>query len=146
MKKPKCLNLEHYNDDRGYLVPLTNVLKDELDKTIKRVYILGDFGKNIIRGFHYHKKEIKIFYIAHGSAKFVAINPEKPDEDRYIFATSNRYPNLVIIPPGYANGWMSLEDNTILVALSTSTYEESIKDDVRYNPYKWGDVWSVKGR
>jgi len=146
IKKPECLDIEIYSDDRGYLVPVTNILKDKLNKDIKRVYIAGNFGKGIIRGFHYHKKEIKIFYIAHGSAKFVAINPENPEKDRFIFVTSDRHPNLIIIPPGYANGWMSLENNTILMSISTSTFEESVKDDIRYDPYKWGDVWAVKGR
>lgn len=146
IKKPESLDIEIYSDDRGYLVPVTNILRDKLNKDIKRVYIVGNFGKGVIRGFHYHKREIKIFYIVHGSAKFIAINPENPEEDRYIFAISDRHPNLIIIPPGYANGWMSLEDDTILVGLSTSTFEESVEDDIRYDPYKWGDVWTVKGR
>ena len=39
-----------------------------------------------------------------------------------------------------------LEENTLLISLSTSTFEESAKDDFRYDPYEWGDVWSTKAR
>jgi len=146
MAIPKIIKLEYYSDDRGYLVPLTNGLKKIIRKEIKRTYVLENYGKGIIRGFHFHKNEIKIFHVVHGAAKFIAINPKRPEKDRYIFTTSNHCPQLVIIPPGYANGWVSLEDNTIIVALSTSTFEESVNDDIRYDPYKWGDVWKVMAR
>ena len=43
----------------------------------KKVY--HSFSKGIIRGFHYHFKEIKMFYIIKGAAKFVAINPKNPE-------------------------------------------------------------------
>ncbi len=145
MEKPECFNLEIHSDDRGYLVPLTNELSEKIGKPVKRTYIVGNFGRGVVRGLHFHEKEIKIFYIAKGSAKFVAINPENP-EDKHIFVTSDRNPQLVIIPPGYANGWMSLEDGTILVSLSTSTFEESVNDDKRYDPLKWGDFWTLKSR
>ena len=145
MGVPECVDLEIYTDDRGFLVPLTNVLNDKIEKPVKRTYIVGNFGKGVIRGLHYHEQEIKIFYIARGSAKFVAINPENP-EDKHIFVISDKNPQLVIIPPGYANGWMSLEENTLLVSLSTSTFEESVDDDKRYDPYEWGNVWTSKAR
>jgi dTDP-4-dehydrorhamnose 3,5-epimerase-like enzyme len=125
---------------------MSNNLEEDLRKKIKRVYIVGNYGKGVIRGFHFHKKEIKIFHIARGAAKFIALNPSRPQKDRYVFTISDRCPQLVIIPPGYANGWISLEDNTILVALSTSTFKESAKDDIRYDPYKWGNVWKVTAR
>jgi dTDP-4-dehydrorhamnose 3,5-epimerase-like enzyme len=143
---PQAIKLEYYSDDRGYLVPISNNLEKIVGKKVKRTYVVGNYGKGVIRGFHFHKKEIKIFCIAQGAAKFIALNPSKPENDRYIYTISSRCPQAVIIPPGYANGWVSLEDNTILVALSTSTFKESVKDDMRYDPYKWGDVWSVKAR
>jgi dTDP-4-dehydrorhamnose 3,5-epimerase-like enzyme len=145
MVTPECITLKVSSDDRGYFVPITNALPEEITKAIKRVYVVGNFGKGVIRGFHYHEKEIKVFFIAKGSSKFVAINKNNP-EDKHIFVTSDRNPQLIIIPPGYANGWMSLEEDTILMCVSTSTFEESIKDDLRFDPYTWGDVWSVKGR
>ncbi|MBU1084657.1 MAG: dTDP-4-dehydrorhamnose 3,5-epimerase family protein [Candidatus Omnitrophota bacterium] len=146
MPRPELVELEFYSDERGYLVPMSNSLSPEMNSAVKRTYIVGNFGKGVIRGMHFHKKETKIFYIAHGAAKFVGINPDSPEDDRHVFVLSDKKPGMVIIPPGYANGWMSLADDTILVALSTSSFEESAKDDKRYDPYQWGDIWSLKAR
>ncbi len=145
MEKPEFFDLKIPTDDRGYFIPLTNTLDEDIRNNIKRVYVVGNFSKGVIRGFHYHQKEIKIFYIVKGAAKFIAINKDNP-EDRHVLVTSDKHPQLVIIPPGYANGWMSLEEGTILIGISTSTFEESMNDDIRFDPYHWGDVWSVKGR
>lgn len=145
-RRPQSVNLECHSDDRGYLVPLTNELENVVPEKIKRVYVVGNFGKGTIRGLHFHKKEVKVFYIVRGAAKFVAISPESPEKDMHVCALSDKKPALFIIPPGYANGWISLADDTLLVGLSTSTFEESVKDDIRYDPYKWGDIWSTKPR
>ncbi|MEW6407110.1 MAG: dTDP-4-dehydrorhamnose 3,5-epimerase family protein [Patescibacteria group bacterium] len=144
--KPQLLNIEFHCDDRGYLVPLTNNLDRTLQKKIKRTYVVGNFSKGVIRGLHFHKKEIKIFYIARGAAKFVAINPKLPKKDFYAHVLSDKKSALFIIPPGYANGWVSLSDNTILISLSTSTFQESVKDDIRFSPYEWGDIWNIRAR
>ena len=144
-EKPYVIELEIYDDDRGFLVPLTNELSPE---NIRRVYVVGNFSKGIIRGFHYHFKEIKMFYIVKGAAKFIAINPDNPNE-KYEFVITERKPKVVVIPPKYANGWVSLADNTLLVSMSSRTIDEirEDKDDVRYDPFKWGkEIWEVKAR
>ena len=143
--KPFTIDIKHIADDRGFLVPISQFLPVELQKEVKRTYVVGDYGTRVVRGLHGHKKETKIFYIAKGSAKFIAINMNDAT-DKYEVTLGERANRLFIVPPGYANGWISLEDGTILVALSTSTFEESVNDDVRIDPYKYGDVWGVKAR
>ncbi|MFZ5845402.1 MAG: dTDP-4-dehydrorhamnose 3,5-epimerase family protein [Patescibacteria group bacterium] len=146
--KPYSKTVETYSDDRGVFVPFWEhpggSQKPEIYQ-IKRVYYIYNFGKGVIRGFHLHKREWKYFIIASGAAKFIALNPKNP-KDLYSFTSSARKSNLIVIPPGFANGWISLEEETILICCSTSTFKESLKDDVRYDPYSWGDVWGVKGR
>ena len=144
--KPFLVDLKCVADDRGYLIPLTNDIPYDIKKEIKRTYIVGNFGEGVIRGFHAHEKEIKIFYIVKGSAKFIAIDPSAP-ENKYVFSLCERSNKLLVIPAKLANGWMSLQDGTILVALSTSTFEESAKDDKRYDPFEWGtEIWDIKAR
>jgi len=146
--KPFIKDVSVSSDDRGTFVPFlknANGLEEKDGLQIKRIYYVYNYGKSIVRGFHYHQQEWKYFIIVSGAAKFVAIDPNNPEE-KFTFISSARKPNLIVIPPGYANGWVSLEDNTVLVCGSTSSFEESIKDDQRFDPYKWGDVWSVKGR
>ena len=145
--KPRVIEYPVFADDRGIFAPFLNGLEEIAPKSvgIKRLYYVCNDSKGVIRGFHYHKKEWKFFVIVSGSAKFVALDPNKPDE-KFQFISSARKNNLIIIPPLYANGWVSLSDNTILICGSSSTTRESLKDDKRFNPYKWGDIWSVKSR
>lgn len=147
MKKhiPLIQDVQVFSDDRGVFVPFLQ--QDMLGErnAIKRVYYVSNYGKGIVRGFHLHKKEWKYFVIAQGAAKFVAIDPDKPEEV-FTFISSSRKQNLIVIPPGYANGWVCLEEQTILICGSTATTQESLKDDKRFDPYQWGDVWTVKPR
>ncbi|MBI3576841.1 dTDP-4-dehydrorhamnose 3,5-epimerase family protein [Candidatus Gottesmanbacteria bacterium] len=144
---PQSKELRVSIDDRGAFVPFLS--RDELMSmglaAIKRIYYVANYGTGTIRGFHFHKKEWKYFTIVSGSAKFIAVNPQKPDTV-YTFVSSVRKPLIIIVPPLYASGWVSLEPSTILLCASSATFDESVKDDVRYDPYSWGDVWSVKGR
>jgi dTDP-4-dehydrorhamnose 3,5-epimerase-like enzyme len=135
-------------DDRGVFVAcIQNAHQLEFDPTlgVKRVYYVYNHGIHVVRGFHFHEKEWKLFTIARGAAKFVAINPKNPEE-KFTFVSSSRKPNVIVIPPGFANGWISLEPETLLICGSTATFEESVGDDQRMDPYKFGDVWTIKGR
>ncbi|PJE64586.1 MAG: hypothetical protein COU90_01980 [Candidatus Ryanbacteria bacterium CG10_big_fil_rev_8_21_14_0_10_43_42] len=138
---PHTIEVPLFADDRGYFSPVL----DGPDRPIKRIYYVVNPVRGVVRGFHFHKKEWKYFVIVKGSAKFIAINPDNPKE-MYQFTSGERKPLLVVIPPGYANGWVSLEDNTILLCGSSSTTKESLKDDHRYDPYTWGDLWQTKHR
>jgi dTDP-4-dehydrorhamnose 3,5-epimerase len=142
---PSVEQLPVFSDDRGIFVPFVQNNHLENRQLIKRVYYVSNYGKGIVRGFHFHNKEWKYFTIVQGAAKFVAVNPEIPQK-QFSFVSSSRKQNIITIPPGFANGWVSLEDTTILLCASTATLEESVQDDMRYDPYTWGDVWSVKGR
>jgi dTDP-4-dehydrorhamnose 3,5-epimerase len=141
---PFVKNTQVFMDERGTFIPMLG-LDDLNGKKIKRVYHIYNFGKGVVRGFHFHKREWKYFTIVQGAAKFIALDPKNP-EKKYKFISSSRKPDLVISPPGYANGWVSLEEQTVLVFCSTSTIEESIKDDLRFDPYKWGDLWKQEAR
>src|SRR3989338_10754574 len=126
--KPRAVEYPVFADDRGTFAPFINGLKGIAPKAgvIKRLYYVCNDSKGVVRGFHYHKKEWKFFVIVSGSAKFIALNPDKPEE-KYQFMSSTRKNNLIIIPPFYSNFFVSLSDNTILICASTSTTQESLK-------------------
>tara|TARA_R100000008_G_scaffold73885_1_gene52456 strand:- start:1672 stop:2181 length:510 start_codon:yes stop_codon:yes gene_type:complete len=138
------------NDVRGFLSPLTDCIDPDL---INRVCYVGDFGRGVIRGVHYHKKEWKIYAVLSGAAKFLSIKfPESfpvivDDENQsairnfllnnpqYIssYVMSSRNPQILAIPPNRANGWISLEENTNVIFLSNLVFEEARSDDYRYH-------------
>jgi dTDP-4-dehydrorhamnose 3,5-epimerase-like enzyme len=161
IKEPQLLNIQSISDDRGLLIPFT----DDIDETLfQRCYLVEDYGKGVIRGLHYHKEEVKVFTIAAGSAKFITFklseemasrnNPEEirkhaienPDSIK-TWVISNRHHAVLIIPAFYANGWISLEEHSVLVGLSNLRFEKAKNDDLRIDPYIIGDkYWKVTGR
>lgn len=146
-EKPQALELKVFSDDRGEITLVLDEIQNLNPQIgqIKRIYYVVNPNQGTIRGFHYHRKEWKFFVIAKGSAKFVILNPDNPAEI-YTFVSSERKPNLIVIPPRYANGWVSLKGDTILLCASNLTTQESLADDKRFDPYQFGDVWTVKGR
>jgi len=148
-QKPFMVDGQVFADDRGVFAPFFDKerMKDVAGMMgeAKRVYYVQNGARGTVRGFHYHETEWKLFIIVKGSAKFVALDPKHPEE-KFTFVSSERKNNVIIIPPKYANGWISLEDDTILVCASNLTTSESRVDDKRFEPYKWGDVWAVVPR
>lgn len=63
------------------------------------------------------------------------------------FVMSSRHHAVLIVPALYANGWISLEDNTVLFSLGSIRWEKAMHDDIRINPYIIGEnYWKVLGR
>ena len=135
---PKLITIPAHVDDRGFLWQLFE------GNHIKRAYVVGNFDKGTVRGFHLHREESKWFFIVRGSAKFVTVNEK--DETVQSFVLSEKRPAILHVSPGYYNGWKALENDTILIGMSDKTLEESKKDDYRADPFKFGNVWEVKNR
>jgi len=116
---------------------------------VKRIYSTGNFSKGIIRGFHKHKKEKKAFFVSTGSAKFVAVDDRK-DSSTYkeinTFILSTLNPSVLTVPTGVYTGWMSLEDGTVVIGISSEKFDKDNPDDERLDPHTYGDVWKVKDR
>lgn len=117
-------------------------------QNIKRFYIVENSSLDIVRAFHGHLKEAKYVFVFSGSAlvSVVKINhTTNPDRNAEVhqFILSEKEPNILYIPPGYANGFKSLEKNTKVIFFSTSFLEESKNDDFRFPYDYWGkDIWN----
>lgn len=134
-------------DDRGFL----SQILPEGDETfpIKRIYSTGNFSRGIIRGFHKHKREKKAFFVPTGAAKFVLVDDRK-DSPSYkeinTFILSRQNPSVLTIPTGVYTGWVSLEDQTIVLGISSEAFDKDNPDDERLDPFNFGDVWKVNPR
>jgi dTDP-4-dehydrorhamnose 3,5-epimerase-like enzyme len=117
---------------------------------VKRFYLVRNHKKGFIRAWHAHKLEGKYVSILQGSAIVGAVkivdfeNPDKNAEtNRFIMSASK--PSVLAIPPGYANGAMTLTDDAIVAYFSTTSLGESEGDDYRLEARYW-DIWSVEER
>jgi nucleoside-diphosphate-sugar epimerase/dTDP-4-dehydrorhamnose 3,5-epimerase-like enzyme len=133
-------------DDRGRLIFVNDFNFDG----VKRFYMVSNHRVGFVRAWHAHKKEAKYVQATRGTALIgiVAIdNWKKPSKkaevERYVLSAES--PRILYIPPGYANGFMSLTDDAQLIFYSTSTLEDSKKDDIRYDSRYW-DIWKIEER
>ncbi len=130
MEKCKVLPGGVFVDDRGPL----RFVNDFDFKGVKRFYQVENHERGFIRAWHGHKKEGKYVYVPKGSAWIGVINMEFPGQIEK-FVLSDKSPKILYIPPGYYNGFQTLEEGTILLFFSTTTIEESQGDDYR-EPYE----------
>ena len=137
-----------FADDRGTL----RFINEFNFKDVKRFYQVENFERSTIRAFHGHMKEGKYVYVASGSIILCAVqldDTKKPSVTAPMqrLILTDKKPEIVFIPPGYANGFRVLEENTKILFFSTTTLEESKGDDYRFPADYWGaKVWEVENR
>jgi dTDP-4-dehydrorhamnose 3,5-epimerase len=117
---------------------------------VKRFYTLTNHIRRFVRAWHGHKYESKYFHVVQGAALICAVEIDKwenPSKNLNIqrFTLSANTPAVLYIPKGFANGYMSLTDDCKIIVFSTSTLEESLKDDYRFSARYW-DPWYVEER
>ncbi len=133
-------------DDRGSV----SFVNDFNFENVKRFYAVENHKQGFIRAWHGHKKESKYALVVKGSALVCAVEIddwEEPSKDLEVnrFVLSEKSPSVLFIPAGYANGFMSLTEDAKIIFFSTSTLEESLNDDYRFDARYW-DPWTVEER
>jgi dTDP-4-dehydrorhamnose 3,5-epimerase len=133
-------------DDRGALSFI-----NDLDLTMfKRFYIVENHSKGFVRAWHGHKKEAKAVVVVSGAALVAAVkvdNWDSPSKDLQIerVVLSAEKPGALLIPAGYANGFMTLTESAKVMFFSTSSLEESAGDDFRFDARLW-NPWNIEER
>ena len=145
-KEPTIISGGCSVDDRGMLsfvngFPLENY---------KRFYTVSNHTKGFIRAWHGHLLESKTFFILKGSVLACAvkmtdkIQPDKAQEVKK-FVLSSQNPAALHIPAGFANGFMSLTDDALILVFSNTTLIESQDDDYRF-PFDYWNPWEIVQR
>jgi dTDP-4-dehydrorhamnose 3,5-epimerase len=133
-------------DDRGEV----GFANDFAFDGVRRFYTVSNHGRGFVRAWHGHRREAKYVTVTAGAAVVAAVRVddwENPSPalvpGRWVLSAAK--PSVLYIPAGYANGFMSLTEDTRLMFFSTATLEESAGDDVRFDARLW-DVWNVVER
>ena len=146
MNEPTLLDGGLATDDRG-----TVAFVNGFDFAgVKRFYAVTNHRQGFVRAWHAHRREAKYVYVSRGAAIVAAVpidDWETPSPSQPVFRhvlTASK-PQVLFIPAGYANGFMSLTDDAVLMFFSTSTVDESRSDDVRYHARLW-NPWEAEER
>lgn len=140
MYKPTLLKGGTFRDERGTLS-----FVNEFDLSpVKRMYTIIHPDKSIVRAWQGHQHESKWFKCIKG--RFVVAwkkiddfsnpSPLPPPEHTIL---DNNQPEILFIPPGYANGLKALEDNSEIIVFSDYNLGESLNDKIRYDKNLWFD-------
>jgi dTDP-4-dehydrorhamnose 3,5-epimerase-like enzyme len=133
-------------DDRGAV----SFVNDLNLKLFTRQYLVENHKVGFVRAWHGHKNETKIVQALSGVALVCCVkitNWENPSKDLEIsrFTVSSENPSILIIPAGFANGFMNLTQETKLLFTSDKSLEESLSDDYRFESRYW-DPWFIVER
>lgn len=133
-------------DDRGEV----GFVNDFDFSDVKRFYTVKNHRQGFVRAWHGHRREAKYVTVLEGAALVGAVKIDdwnEPAKDlpisKYVLAAAK--PKVLFIPAGYANGFMSLSENTRMIFFSTATLKETFGDDVRFSARHW-NIWEIEER
>jgi len=133
-------------DDRGAV----RFVNDFDFASVRRFYTVTNHRVGTVRAWHGHRREGKFATVLQGAALLGCVEIDDwaaPSAALPVarFVLSATAPAVLAIPPGYANGFMSLTDDALIAFFSTAGLEESLDDDIRF-PARFWDPWTVEER
>ncbi|BDS15248.1 dTDP-4-dehydrorhamnose 3,5-epimerase family protein [Aureispira anguillae] len=126
-------------DQRGGFIKLFNQQATVLEHyEIKQVNFVQNKEKGIIRGLHYQTgafAESKFFRVLRGSIQlaFVDLRTSPLDYKKASTITLDKPDMGVLIPKGFATGYLTLEANTDVLYYSDNIYEPSSEKGIRWD-------------
>ncbi len=133
-------------DKRGYL---SEVFNNKILKVKFKFQLVSCSKKNVVRGLHFQKKNAqgKLITIFKGSVYDVAVDLRKNSK------TFGKYFSVILsaknsksfyIPPGFAHGFCTLEDNTIMHYNLTNLRDKKNEVGILWNDPDINIKWPTK--
>jgi len=146
MSEPRLIKGGLAVDDRGEI----SFVNDFDFAGVKRFYTIQNHQPGYVRAWHGHRKEGKYFLVLKGAMLICGVEIddwEKPSPHLKIHrhVLSEKSPAVLYLPPGYANGLMSLTADAKVLVLSTATLQEGMADDIRF-PARYWNPWEIEER
>ena len=123
-----------YRDERGELLFL---IKDNNFTSIESTVSINK--KNVFRGLHINKFS-KMVSCIQGSVFDIIVNMNSDSKDylkpQYFYLSASSGYNKIIVPPNYAHGFLSLEENTIILYNFSDIFIQEETAHIHYqDPY-----------
>lgn len=144
------LQTVNFQDDRGSFQKLFNVdffRENDLDCDFKEFYYSVN-KKNVVRGMHFQTPpcdHTKVVYVSQGRIKDVIVDIRKNSETYgkcFCIELDAQRGQYLYIPRGFAHGFVSLEDGTIVNYAQTSCYSK--EHDCGVDAMSVGFDWGVE--
>ena len=137
----KRINLNHFPDDRGFFVETFNAkfLKTyEINDKFVQDNLSLSLKKNTFRGFHFQIppfEQSKLVNVIRGSILDIYIDLRKNSETYQCYGSCelNSENGLLYIPRGFAHGFLTLMDDTIVSYKVDNYYDIDSERGIRFN-------------
>ncbi len=153
------------NEFPGLLVIKPNVFKDERGSfcetynknDFKSIGISYEFlqdnqsvsNKGVLRGLHFQNppfEQGKLIRVVKGSVRdiVVDIRNNSPQYGKYFSVILSEENNLMLwVPPGFAHGFLTLEDNTIFIYKCSQVYNKASEGAILWNDPDLNIDWNI---
>ena len=141
-----------FGDERGYFFESFNT------EVFRSGGLEADFAqdnesrsaKGVLRGLHFQEppyEQGKLIRVARGAVIDVSVDIRK-DSPTYgkwaAFELSDLNKRMLWIPPGFAHGFLSLEDDTIFIYKCTNVYDSDSENSIRWNDPELNIDWGIE--
>jgi dTDP-4-dehydrorhamnose 3,5-epimerase len=149
------IEIERLVDERGFFARTwcSDEFKENgLPSQMKQASTSFNRQKGTLRGMHFSTapcKEAKLVRCTAGSIADVIIDI-RPDSPTFLKHTtvelSAESRNALFVPPGFAHGYQTLEDDTEIYYMMTEEYRSGHADGFRWNDPVFGISWPEADR
>jgi len=140
-----------FRDDRGYFFESYNT-EVFAELGIRDAFLQDNesfSSKNVLRGLHFQAPPFdqgKLVRVVKGAVLDVAVDIRRrsPTYGRHVAVRLDATEKKMLwIPPGFAHGFLSLEDDTIFLYKCTHVYSKAAEGSVRWNDPDLAIDWGV---
>ncbi len=144
---------DKFGDSRGFFSP--RFIQKALDENIPNKVFEGTVQENascsqkgVIRGLHYQldpKCQTKLVGVTEGEAidVIVDIRPDSPTFRKWLGIKLKPYENQLLVPKGFAHGFIALKDNTVFHYLVDNDYAPSMEAGIPWDDNTLGIDWET---
>ena len=152
LRDVRLIRAEPHRDDRGYFAR-TMCMRTFCDNDMEVSYPQHNTAfskrKGTLRGMHFQVDphyEVKVVRCVYGAVYDVIIDL-RPHSSTYLqwegFELSQDNFNQLYVPRGFAHGYQTLTDNTIVNYLCSAFYKPEANDGIRHNDPYFGIKWPL---
>lgn len=124
-------------DERGFLMEMLRSDYPEFQK-FGQVYLTVGYP-DIVKGWHYHKKQTDNFFVVKGTAKVVLYDMRDNSGTKgkiNEFSIGEQNPIMVLIPPMVVHGFKAVGlEPAYLINVPTELYNYEEPDEYRIDPH-----------
>lgn len=141
-----------FDDSRGFFLE-TYKFSDFVQFGIKKAFVQDNIScskKGVLRGLHYQlnpSAQGKLVKVLRGSILDIAIDIRRgsPNFGKWVAEILSSENNLMLwIPEGFAHGFLSLEDDTLVLYKNTNEYNPTLDRGIIWNDPQIAINWGIE--